>query len=130
VIYVVFCPTARGPCVGRANCRLWIRGRIIYTDSKLLAAKLARFALEQDYTKAPHGITEEIRDTFWHNQGISNIQHEIIVDRYLREKVIEVEKLAKKWVQSPGFHATILSKNSDKTKESSELNGQRCKSPP
>jgi hypothetical protein len=130
VIYVVFCPTARGPCVGRAKCPLWIRGRILYTDSKLLAAKLAHFVLDQDNTKASHGIPQEIRDAFWHNQGISNIQHEIIVDRYLREKVVEVEKMAKKWVQSPGFQATFLAKNSGKTKESSELNGQRCKSPP
>ncbi|MFX1319136.1 MAG: hypothetical protein ACFE9D_01700 [Promethearchaeota archaeon] len=127
---MVFCPTVHGPCIGRAKCRLWIRGRILYTDSKLLAAQLARFTLEQDNTNTPQPITPKIRDTFWQNQGIPNIQREIIVDRYLREKVIEVERLAEKWVQSPGFHKTILATYLNKPKESSAPHKQHCKSPP
>ncbi len=127
---MVFCPTANGPCVGRAKCRLWIRGRILYTDSKLLAAQLARFTLEQDNTNTPQSITPKIRDTFWQNKGISNIRQEIIVDRYLREKVVEVERLAEKWVQSPGFQKTIPATHSNKPKEPSALHKQHCKSPP
>ena len=104
----MFCPTAQGPCQGRSKCRLWIRGRILYTDTKLLAAKLARFTLSKENHSSPKTITSEIHDAFWKEQGLSNIQREVLLDRYLREKVIEVEQLAQQWIQSPGFHETIL----------------------
>lgn len=116
--------------MGRANCRLWIRGRILYTDSKLLAAQLARFALAWNNPKSPQMITTKIREAFWQNEGIPNIQHETIVDRYLREKVAEVEKLAHEWIQSPGFHETLLAEKPAKTKESSAPHTPHCKSPP
>ena len=124
-----FCLTARGPCTGRANCRLWIRGRILYTDSKLLAAQLARFTLNQDYPKPPATISSQIREAFWQNQGIPNIRRETLIDRYLREKIAEVEILANKWIQSPGFHEITLDEKQAKIKASSALQTQRCKSP-
>jgi hypothetical protein len=75
-------------------------------------------------------MSRETRDAFWEKEGIPNIQREIIIDRYLREKVAEVEQLAQEWVRSPGFHETLLAGTSAKTKESSALNKRRCKSPP
>ena len=127
---MVFCPTARGPCKGRANCRLWIRGRILYTDSKLLAAQLARWALQQTNLTPTKDLTPVIREGFWEDLGLPNIQREIVMDRYLREKVAEVEQLALQWIQSPGFHETILEEKRAKAKESSAPHTPHCKSPP
>jgi hypothetical protein len=127
---VVFCPTARGPCPGRANCRLWIRGRILYTDSKLLAAQLARFVLKKANPESSRTIPTKAREIFWQNQGIPNIQREIIIDRYLREKVNEVETLALNWIRSPGFRQAIIEDERAKTKESSAPHTPHCKSPP
>ncbi len=124
---VVFCSIAQGPCQGRTNCRLWIRGRIQNTDSKLLAAQLARFTLNLSNPKA---LTPDVKEAFWQDQGIPNIQREILIDRYLREKVAEVEELAQQWIQSPGFHETVLDEKRAKAKESSELHTPHCKSPP
>ena len=125
---MVFCPTARGPCQGRNNCPLWIRGRILYSDTKLLAAKLARFTFNFGNPPTPKSLTSEIREAFWQEQGLSNIQREVLIDRYLREKVNEVEQLAQQWIQSPGFHEKVLDEH--RAKESSEPSEPHCKSPP
>ncbi|MFX1577177.1 MAG: hypothetical protein ACFFCF_08370 [Promethearchaeota archaeon] len=127
---MVFCPTAGGPCQGRDKCRIWIRGRILYTDSKLLAVQLAESVIEHNTSGDLHTIPMESRTAFWQNQGISNIQREILIDRYLREKVEEVETLAVQWLQSAGFQERVLNKVKGKTKVSSAPHRLRCKSPP
>jgi hypothetical protein len=128
---VDFCPIARGPCQGRANCRLWIRGRIHNTDSKLLATQLARFIQKSGYTQSnPHGLNPELTEVFWQNKGIPNIRHEIIIDRYLRAKVTEVEEMAVQWLASPGFQKKLSGETPSKTKGQVELHTPRCKSPP
>lgn len=126
----MFCPTAGGHCQGRAKCRLWIRGRILYTDSKQLAAQLARNLLETTKTQPLLIIPQEAREAFWASQGLPDIQREILIDRYLREKVTEVETLASEWIQSPAFLESMLQIHSEKIKESSEPRTPRCKSPP
>lgn len=127
---MVFCSIARGPCQGRANCRLWIRGRILNTDSKLLAVKLSRFILNQDTSTNPKTLTPELTKAFWQDQGIANIQREVIIDRYLREKVIEVEELATQWVQSSGFHEKVFVEKRAQAKESPAPHTPRYKSLP
>ena len=112
---MVFCPVAGGPCQGRSKCRFWIRGRILYTDSKQLAAQLARHILETTKAQLPSTIPQEAREAFWASHGLTDIQREIVIDRYLREKVTEVEALAAEWVHSTAFHGTILQKQSEKS---------------
>lgn len=107
---MVFCPIAHGPCQGRMNCRLWIRGRLLNTDSKLLAANLARFVLTYDNPGTDtKQLTQDLSTIFWQEQGLPNIQRETLIDRYLRAKVNEVESLAAKWLKSPGFLDTLES---------------------
>ncbi len=127
---MVFCPNARGPCPGRVECKLWIRGRILYTDSKLLAAQLSRLIFDSDNPHPSLRLTPRILETFWKDQGIPNIQNVIVSDRYLREKVAEVEALAQLWIQSSGFHKKLLDEKQGKIKASSELHKPHCKSPP
>ena len=109
---MVFCPIARGSCPGRKKCRLWTRGRIIATDTKLLARRLASFVLTKTSlsNKIPGNsskIPTELANAFWKKEGIPNIKQVCIIDRYLTAKVSEVEALATKWLSSPGFHAKI-----------------------
>lgn len=128
---MVFCPIARGPCQGRNNCRLWIRGRLLITDSKLLAAQLARYALDQPTARGnPRKLTSERSEGFWRDKGIPNIHREVLIDRYLRAKVNEVEAIAVQWLESPGFHETVLAEKLAKAKESAEPHTPHCKSPP
>ncbi|MFW9987011.1 MAG: hypothetical protein ACFFDJ_10660 [Candidatus Odinarchaeota archaeon] len=128
---MVFCPFARGDCQGRVNCRIWIRGRIHNTDTKLLAAKLARFVLHQKPgPKNPQKLTPELTTAFWETQRISNISREVISDRYLREKVFEVEEIATQWLASPGFQESVIQETLATAKEQVEPRTQRCKSPP
>ncbi len=126
-----FCPIARGDCQGRANCRIWVRGRIHKTDTKLLAAQLARFALQEkrDQTN-PLILTPKLTAPFWENHGIPNINREVIIDRYLRKKVSEVEEMAAQWLASPGFHESVINETLVMAKEGVEPRTQRCKSPP
>jgi hypothetical protein len=128
---VIFCPIARGPCQGRTNCRLWIRGRLLSTDSKLLAGQLARYALNQLAARRnPRKLTTKQSEGFWHDKGIPNIHREVLSDRYLKEKVDEVETIAIQWLESPGFHEAVLAEKQAKAKESAELHTPHCKSPP
>ncbi|MFW9830736.1 MAG: hypothetical protein ACFFD8_03080 [Candidatus Thorarchaeota archaeon] len=127
---MVFCPIARGYCCGRINCRLWIRGRILNTDSKFLAAELAQFSLQHHAQTNPRLIAPEISKEFWENQGIPNIYREIIIDRYLREKVTEVEEQAIQWVQSLSVHQKVPCNKQTLTKDATELHVLRCKSLP
>ncbi|MFW9984056.1 MAG: hypothetical protein ACFFCB_04925 [Candidatus Odinarchaeota archaeon] len=128
---MVFCPIARGHCQGRTNCRLWIRGRLLNTDSKLLAAQLARYAFDQPAARGnPRKLTSEQSEGFWRDKGIPNIRREILIDRYLRAKVNEVETIAVQWLESPGFHETVLAEKLAKAKESGEPHTPHCKSPP
>ena len=75
-------------------------------------------------------ITPEIQEAFWLEQGLPNIRREVLLDRYLREKVGEVEQLATQWIQSPGFHERILNEQRAQSKESSVPHTPHCKSPP
>ena len=110
---MVFCPIARGPCQGRNNCRLWIRGRLLNTDSKLLAAQLARYAINQSVARGnPRKLTPEQSEGFWRDRGIPNIHREVLIDRYLRAKVDEVETIAVQWLESPGFHEVFFTEKS------------------
>ena len=128
---MVFCPIARGPCQGRTNCRLWIRGRLLSTDSKLLAAQLARYALDKSTTRGnPRKLTSEQSEGFWYDKGIPNIHREVHSDRYLKAKVDEVETIAIQWLESPGFHEAVLAEKLAKAKESAEPHTPHCKSPP
>ncbi len=128
---MVFCPIARGPCQGRTNCRIWIRGRLLSTDSKLLAAQLARFALDQPPARGnPRKLTSEQSEDFWRDKGIPNIRREVIIDRYLKAKVNEVETIAVQWLESSGFYEAVLAERLAKTKESAEPHTPHCKSPP
>ena len=128
---MVFCPIAQGHCQGRNNCRLWIRGRLLSTDSKLLAAQLARFAFAQPTTRGnQRKLTPEQSEGFWNDKGIPNIHREVLIDRYLRAKVDEVETIAVQWLDSPGFHETVLAEKLAKAKESAEPHTPHCKSPP
>jgi hypothetical protein len=127
---VVFCPMAGGPCQGRSKCRLWIRGRILNSDSKLLAAQLARFLLEHEIPPSQSNpVNDEFTEAFWETQGLADIRREVLMDRFLGEKVREIEILAAKWVQSPGFLETLEAK-AGKAKASAEPHKQRCKSLP
>ncbi|MDO8124480.1 MAG: hypothetical protein Q6364_08895 [Candidatus Hermodarchaeota archaeon] len=128
---MVFCSIARGPCQGRTNCRLWIRGRLLCTDSKLLAAQLARYVIDQPIARGnPRKLSSEQSEGFWRDKGIPNIHREILIDRYLRAKVDEVETIAAQWLESPGFHEAVLAKKLAKVKESAEPHTPHCKSPP
>lgn len=127
----MFCPLAGGPCQGRSNCRLWVRGRILNTDSKLLAAQLARFLVQEKTILAQSNPkNSEFTHAFWQSQGLADIHREVIIDRYLAEKVREVEDLANRWAKSPGFLKTLVANKTKSTKESPGLRKQRCKSPP
>jgi hypothetical protein len=79
-------------------------------DTKQLAAQLARFVLTTVDIQPQSTIPLAAREDFWATLGIPDIRREIIIDRYLREKVTEVEELATEWIRSPGFHETILQK--------------------
>ena len=128
---MVFCPIAQGPCQGRANCRLWIRGRLLSTDSKLLAAQLARYAINQPTARGnPRKLTHRQSEGFWSDKGIPNIHREVLSDRYLKAKVNEVETIAVQWLESPGFHEAILAEKLAKAKESAEPHKPHYKSPP
>ena len=127
---MVFCPIAQGPCQGRSNCRLWIRGRLLSTDSKLLAAQLARYAIDHPTSRGnPRKLTSDQSEVFWRDKGIPNIHREVLIDRYLRAKVDEVETIAVQWLESSGFHETVLAEKLAKAKESAEPHTPRCKSP-
>ncbi|MFX1301688.1 MAG: hypothetical protein ACFFAL_01610 [Promethearchaeota archaeon] len=127
---MVFCPIARGPCQGRHNCRLWIRGRLLNTDSKLLAAQLARYAIDQPTARGnPQKLASKQSEGFWRDKGIPNIHREILIDRYLRAKVNEVETLAVQWLESSGFHKAIFAEKLAKAKDSDEPHTPHCKSP-
>ncbi|MFX0078995.1 MAG: hypothetical protein ACFE8O_07090 [Candidatus Hermodarchaeota archaeon] len=128
---MAFCPIARGPCQGRTNCRLWIRGRLLITDSKLLAAQLARYAIDQPTDRRnPRKIIPEHSEDFWRDKGIPNIYREVLIDRYLKAKVTEVEAIAVQWLESPGFHEAVLAEKLANAKQSDEPHTQHCKSPP
>ena len=128
---MVFCPFAGGSCQGRSKCRLWIRGCILNSDSKLLAAQLARFLLdEQDSPAQDTSEDDEFTLVFWQTQGLEDVRREIIMDRFLGEKIREIEALAAEWVESPGFLKTLDLKESKPAKASAEPHTQRCKSPP
>jgi hypothetical protein len=128
---VVFCPIAGGLCQGRSKCRLWIRGRILNSDTKLLAAQLARFLL-QDKSPQSHSAPghDDFTVAFWQAQGLADIRREVLMDRFLDRKVREIEILAAEWVKSPGFLETLNLKELKSAKASAERHTQRCKSPP
>ena len=128
---MVFCPFAGGSCQGPSKCRLWIRGRILNSDSKLLAAQLARFLLDDKRSSAQNtSEVEEFTLAFWQAQGLEDVRREVIMDRFLGEKIREIEALAAEWVKSPGFLETLDLKESKVVKASAEPHTQRCRSPP
>lgn len=128
---MVFCPLANGQCKGQVNCQLWVRGRLLKTDSKILAAELLRFIIHQNNSSKTTGTTtNELSARYWKNKGISNIHREIIIDRYLKEKVKEVETLVAQRLDSSGFHKCLLNEVQAEFKESPALQTQHCKSPP
>ena len=127
----MFSPIAGGPCQGRSKCRLWIRGRILNSDSKLLAAQLARFLLDERISPAQSNAEDaEFTLAFWQTQGLEDIRHEVIMDRFLDLKVREIEALAAQWVKSPGFLETLNPKDLKSAKASAEPQTQHCRSPP
>lgn len=109
---MVFCPIAKGYCKGRAKCPAWSRGRLIATDSKLLATRLAKYILIHapgtwsDDGK-PLKIPPKESATFWEEEGIPDIEATCLRDRYLAAKVSEVEALAAQWIASPAFRASL-----------------------
>ncbi len=108
---MVYCPFAQGQCRGRANCLIWIKGRLLNTDSKLIATKLAQFLLNTKAQTHSGSFNPIVADTFWKKQGIPNIRQEILRDRYLKAKVSEVETLAKQWLKSSSFFNPKSKKN-------------------
>ena len=127
----MFCPFAGGSCQGRSKCRLWIRGRILNSDSKLLAAQLARFLLNEKRSSAQNTSEDgEFTLAFWQAQGLEDVRREIILDRFLGEKIREIEALAAEWVKSPGFLETLGIKELKAAKASDEPHTRRCRSPP
>lgn len=109
---MVFCPIAKGPCQGRAKCPAWTRGRLIATDTKLLATRLAKYILLHTPKTAqgdgkPLKIPSKESATFWEEEGVSDIRATCIRDRYLAAKVAEVEALAADWIASPGFRTSL-----------------------
>ena len=113
---MVFCPIAKGQCRGRAKCPAWSRGRLIATDSKLLATRLAKYILthssdtRQDDGK-PLKITPEASAVFWEKEGVPEIASTCLRDRYLAAKVSEVEELASQWLTSPAFRASLTTED-------------------
>jgi len=109
---VPFCPIAKGDCPGRSKCPLWIRARIINTDTKQLATRLAKFILQNNFNNQqssnPQKISQQINTNFWEKEGIPDIKQTCIRDRYLNQKVLEVEALANKWLSSPAFRAAHI----------------------
>ena len=93
---MVFCPIAKGPCQGRVKCPAWSRGRLIATDTKLLATRLAKYILIHAPETIPGDgkplkIPSEESATFWEEEGVSDIAATCIRDRYLAAKVAEVQ---------------------------------------
>ncbi len=72
----------------------------------------------------------ELSERYWINKGIHNIHRQIIIDRYLKEKIKEVESLVAQWLASPGFHEYLFNDKQAKLKESPAPQTQHCKSPP
>jgi hypothetical protein len=96
-----------------------------------MAAKLARFLLDER-TSPNQSVSEDVEFTqaFWEAQGLDDIRREVIMDRFLRAKVREIEVLAVRWLKSPGFLETLDLKEPKAAKASAEPHTQRCKSPP
>ncbi len=134
VPYLVFCPIAHGSCPGRKKCLLWTRGRIQNMDSKLLAAKLARFILSHSKSNPSpklnsDKVSTDLSNQFWKEEGLPNISRLLLIDRYLAEKVQEVEALAGKWIKSSGFHATIQKLERTLTRQNPSLHKPQNKCP-
>ena len=126
-----FCPIARGPCQGRAKCRLWIRGRITHTDTKLLASQLAQYTLRYSSPERENPeISAEVTSSFWNEQGLNNIGRERLIDRYLNAKVEEVEALANQWLSSPGFIEVFLKEPRTETSVGEGPHKRQNTSPP
>ncbi|MFX1475716.1 MAG: hypothetical protein ACFFCO_09625 [Promethearchaeota archaeon] len=108
---MVFCPIAKGQCQGRAKCPAWSRGRLIATDTKLLATRLAKHILvhapESRLNDGKPKLPPKEVATFWEEEGVPEIEATCLRDRYLAAKVAAVEALAAKWLSSPGFRASI-----------------------